>query len=98
MAGTSKNIILQGLSGAVAKQLVFKTYAGKTVVSKFPDMSSVKPSAAQESRRMLFREAVSFAKAINNDPVARQKYASKLPAGSSVYQAALKDYLHNTGK
>ncbi|MES2329618.1 MAG: hypothetical protein V4539_08450 [Bacteroidota bacterium] len=98
MARISQNLLATGLSGAVAKQLVFKTYAGKTIVSKFPDMSAVKPSVAQKSRRELFREAVIYARAINNDPVAKQKYALKLPAGSSVYQAAIKDFLQRAGK
>lgn len=93
MARVFKNVLVEGFSGAIAKQLVFKSYAGKTVVSKFPDMSSVKPSAAQKSRRDLFRIAVSYARSINNDPVAKKNYAAQLPAGVSVYQAALKDFL-----
>jgi len=53
---------------AISKQLVFKQYKDGQVVMKFPDMSNIIASASQRNCGNLFKEAVAFAKAINNDP------------------------------
>lgn len=44
----AKDIISQGLSGAIGKELVFKIYDDKTVVTKFPNMKNIVPSAAKK--------------------------------------------------
>ena len=53
---------------AVSKQVVFKQYKDGQVVMKFPDMNNIIASASQRNCGNLFKEAVAFAKAINNDP------------------------------
>ena len=45
----AKDIISRGLSGAIGKELVFKRYADKTVVTKYPNMKNIMPSAAQKT-------------------------------------------------
>lgn len=92
MAYTTSTLA-SGLSGHIGKQLVFKRYAHKTVVTRYPDMSRVKPSAMQKEKRKVFAEAVAYAKAINNDPVRKAAYLAKVPKGKTVYQFALKEYL-----
>jgi hypothetical protein len=89
----AKNFITAGLQGQLGKQLVFKRYGNKTVVTKYPDMSGVKPSKEQKDRRKRFAEAVAYARAINNDPVKKAAYAKRLPKGKRVYQFALQEYL-----
>ena len=37
-------MVLQGTSGQLGKQLLLKQYAYGAVLSKYPDMSAVKPS------------------------------------------------------
>lgn len=98
MAYTTSTLA-SGLSGHIGKQLVFKRYAHKTVVTRYPDMSRVKPSPLQKERRKVFGEAVAYARAINNDPVRKAAYLPKVPKGKTVYQFALKEYLkaHPTG-
>src|SRR5688572_21939126 len=93
MARLSNNSILAGISGALGKEVVFKKYANGTVVSKMPDMSGVKPSPGQSSRREIFQQAVYYAKSINNDPELKKAYAGKLKEGENVFNAALKEYL-----
>ena len=93
MARLSNNSILAGISGALGKEVVFKKYATGTVVSKMPDMSGVKPSPKQSSRREIFQQAVYYAKSINSDPELKKTYAAKLKEGESVFNAALKEYL-----
>ncbi len=89
----SKNVLLKELSGAIGKQLVFKQYRGKTVVSQYPDMSNVKPSELQKEKRSLFAEAVKYARRINNDPEQKALYLKKAKKGQSAYHCALKEYL-----
>lgn len=93
MARLSKAALLAGLRGAVGKQLVFKQYGKKTVVSKYPDMTKITPSERQKEKRTLFAEAVAYAKLINRNPVQKATYLAKVKKGQSVYQYALKEYL-----
>jgi hypothetical protein len=91
MARIKNNDLLTGLAGAIGTQLVVRVRNGKTFVSKFPDMSKVKPSAKQRKEKSRFAKAVSFAQSIINNPA--KKAAYKVKKGQSVYNAAISDYL-----
>ena len=93
MARLAKNAALKGISGKLGKQLVFKQYGDKTVITLYPDMSRVKPSRKQKSNRNLFKEAVAYAKNINRTPALKQAYLKKVKNGGSVYHYAIKEYL-----
>jgi hypothetical protein len=67
MAKLSKTLP-DNVSGGIGKQLVFKQYKDKTVVTSYPDMSNVKPSKLQKQKRSLFAEAVAYAQNINRNP------------------------------
>ena len=54
MARSRSNLITRGLKGQLGKELVFKQYGKKTVVSRYPDMSHVKPSVLQQQKRSRF--------------------------------------------
>ena len=88
-----ENDLLDGASGAVGKQLVFRQRGGKTFVSKFPDMSNVEPSEKQLKEKDRFGAAVRFAQSIINDP--EKKAAYKVEKGKSVYHTAISDYMAN---
>ncbi|MDQ2753030.1 MAG: hypothetical protein M3R72_08405 [Bacteroidota bacterium] len=92
MARLSKSL-LENIRGGLGKQLVFKQYKDKTVVTSYPDMSKVKPSEQQKEGRKLFAEAVAYAKAISQNPVQKAHYQKKVKLGESVYHFALKEYL-----
>ena len=64
----SSHPFLQSCSGAIGKTIVVKNYAGKIVLSKYPDMSKVKRSKLQRANSLLFGAAVAYAKRICNDP------------------------------
>ncbi|MEO8404910.1 MAG: hypothetical protein ABI480_09950 [Chitinophagaceae bacterium] len=85
------NDLLDGAQGAVGKQLVFRERGGQTFVSKYPDMSNVKPSEKQLKEKGRFGDAVRFAQGIINDPVKKANY--KVKKGKSVYHTAIKDYM-----
>jgi hypothetical protein len=79
-------------------QIVVKQYADKTVISKYPDMSKVKPSKLQKNNRSLFKEAVAYAIGVNKNPKRKKLYSEKVAPGQSVYHYALREYLANSKK
>ncbi len=58
MAIVVDNIYTNGISGRVGKQLLYKLYGNKTVVSAFPRMSAYAPSERQRVQRKKFALAV----------------------------------------
>ena len=59
MARVAANaFLLKGLRGHIGKEIVFKKYGNKTVVTRYPDMSNVKPSVR---RKLVFTKITSFA-------------------------------------
>jgi hypothetical protein len=90
---TSHSPLTHGLRGQLGKQLVFKRYGKKTVVTRYPDMSKVKPSKQQQQQRSRFAEAVAYARKITHDPLLKAAYAEKVNKGQTVYHYALQEYL-----
>lgn len=89
----SKNILLNGMSGTIGKQLVIKQYSHATVVTGYPDMSGVKPSKLQKHNRGRFAEAVQYAKSVLQDAKKKSEYQKKIGKGKSVYREAIKEYM-----
>jgi len=86
------------ISGAIGKQIVYKQYKDGLVVTKFPDMSRIIASAGQRKCRNLFKEAVAFARGINNDPEKEKAYLGKTPKNQSVFNAAISEYMKRMKK
>ena len=63
----SENILFKKLSGHLGKQIVFKQYGDKTVVSKYPDMSKRVLSPKQLRVNEIMEEANAEAKRILAD-------------------------------
>jgi hypothetical protein len=81
----------KGKRGTIRKQIVYRNRGGITFVSKYPDMSKVKPSALQLEAKEKFAAAVRFAQDIIRDPVKKANYP--VPKGKTVYHTAIRDYL-----
>ena len=92
MAQSTSSLLLRNVRGQIGKQFVVKQYGKKTVITKYPDMSNVKPSKAQKANQKVFAKAVAYAQGILHDPVKKKAYASKLKKGASVYHAAIKEF------
>ncbi len=92
MARLRKHAVLEGLSGTVGRELVFKQYADKVVVSKYPDMSGIRATPLQVLQRSKLKEATAYASFALRDPDLRAKYERELKPGENVYQKAKKDY------
>jgi hypothetical protein len=98
MARAGKNSALNAISGQLGKQLVFKQYSDKTVISKYPDMDGVKPSRKQKNGRNLFKEAVAYAQKIIRNRELKKKYSEKVKPGKTVYHYAMQEYYLKNSK
>ena len=83
----------KGLRGQIGKELVFKKYGKKTIVTRYPDMSMVKPSALQNKERKRFAEAVVYARSVLQNPKLKAAYQKKVRNGQNVYHYALQEFL-----
>lgn len=95
---TSKNPLwtgAEGYRGAILKQIVFKQYNDKTIVTKYPDMTAIVPTEKQQRKRSRFADAVVYAKEIIADPVKKANFP--VSGARNVYQAAIKHYLKEIG-
>jgi hypothetical protein len=98
MARLKSNSILNSLQGTIGKEIVFKHYADKVVVSTYLDMSKVKPSELQKLQRSKMKEANAYASAVMRDPLLKAKYEKMLKPGESVFHKAKRDYVEGNAK
>ncbi|MEJ7693254.1 hypothetical protein [Daejeonella sp.] len=93
MARIKKNVLVQGLSGQISKQVVLKTYGDKTFLSSYPDMSNVTFNESQKAEQSLFARAIAYAKSIIRDPQKKAAFQATIEPGRKVYNAAISAYL-----
>jgi len=63
----SNNPFMKGVTGAIGKQLVYRIYGGKQIISAYPDMSEREPSEAQIAQTKRMTEANRIVKKIKAD-------------------------------
>ena len=90
MAKVEKNVIIEGLSGSLADQLVIYQRGGRTIV-RTKGRRTAPPSEAQLAHQERFREAAAYAKATQGQPAYVEKAAS---TGQAAYNVAVADFLH----
>jgi hypothetical protein len=89
----SENLIFKNVSGQIGKQLVFKQYGGRTVVSKYPNMSRRKLSARQLRVNEIMRDAHYEAKSILADEQLRTAAQVRLNVTrNKLYTSLIKEY------
>ena len=89
----TESFLLKKLSGHIGKQIVFKQYGDKTVVSKYPDMSRRKLSPKQKKVNETMEEANSNAKEIMADEELRNAAQVRLNVTrNKLYTALIKEY------
>jgi hypothetical protein len=89
----SESILLKSLSGHLGKQLVFKQFGDKTVVTKYPDMSRRKLSAKQLQVNNTMAEANEHAKEIIADDELRNAAQVRLNVTSNkLYTSLISEY------
>jgi hypothetical protein len=89
----SENLLLKKLSGHLGKQIVFKQYGNKTVVSKYPDMSNRKLSPEQKKVNKNMKKASEAARDILDDETLRNAAQVRLNVTSNrLYNALISEY------
>ena len=95
----SKSLLLQGLSGTIGKQIVFRNYGSKLIVSAYPDMSDRILSPKQKRRTLIMKKANVELKAIKADVQLRNAAQLRLNVPSNkLHHALLKELLLKYGK
>ncbi len=95
MAVLTKNLFLQGASGSLGGQLVYKNVNGRTIVSSNP-VSRGEVSEARKRQNMRFKYATVYAKHAIADDVLGPIYAAasaRIAKIRSAYILAMSDYL-----
>ena len=93
----SENLIFKNVSGQLAKQLVFRQRGGKTVVSKYPDMSNRTLSPKQVRANEIMQEANFEAKRILANEELRIAAQVRLNVTrNKLYTSLIKEYFKNT--
>jgi hypothetical protein len=95
MANSNNRIITGQLKGALGKELVFREWAGKTIVSKYPRSRGKKPTPAQAHTHERFMLASRYAKAVmyGQDQGIRDAYMAALKPRQNLYCRATQDFL-----
>lgn len=92
MAKVKLNPALQQIRGRLAG-FVYRIRYGEQTISKSPDMSNVKWSAAQVEHRRRFKLAVAYAhQAMDNEAVRMQYTAEAAEKGKRPFDLAVSDY------
>src|SRR5258705_13620120 len=92
----SENLIFKNMSGHIGKQIVFKRYGDKTVVSKYPDMSKRKLSPKQLRVNEIMEEANDEAKNILDNEELRTAAQVRLNVTrNKLYTSLIKEYFKN---
>ena len=79
--------------GAIGKEIVIKHYkGGRKVMTRYPDMSNIKPSVKQKRQRRLFKLATKYANEIFRDPVKREERRRTMRRPWRLYQALMKEW------
>ena len=85
---------IEEIHGTLYDVVFKKSPSGNMIVTRRPDMSNVKWSAAQQAQRQRFKEANAYARAAMADPEVRAIY-EKMAAkeGRFPFRVAVSDYL-----
>jgi hypothetical protein len=92
MARLVTNPLFSGLSGTIGKQLVFRQYGDKTIVSLYPDMPKRKPTKAQLIGQNRIKEVNAYAKSVMRDAKLRKQFEKDLKPGESLFNKVRKDF------
>ena len=99
MATQSKNVIMNGVRGAIGKQVVFRDYGEKRVVSVYPDMSKRILSEKQIRRNEIMAIANAELKELKTDEQQRNAAQLRLNVPSNkLHHAWLKELMLKLGK
>jgi hypothetical protein len=92
----SKNILMNGVTGTINKQIVLRRYEDKTVVSAYPDMSDRKLSPKQIHMNELMKAANEKVQDIIADEKQRNEAILRLNVKrNKLYTSLISEYFKN---
>ncbi|MEO8583505.1 MAG: hypothetical protein ABI415_06900 [Flavitalea sp.] len=92
------SLFMNGASGAIGKQVVFRRVGNKTVISSFPDFSSRTLSPKQKRNLERMKKANLFAKTILANESKRNAALLRLQVTSNkLYTALIREYFKSEG-
>jgi hypothetical protein len=95
MATAKNNLLLQGLSGMLGRQLVVRQTAHGTVVTVAPSCPTGPSTPGQEAQRSRFQLAVAYAKAYREAPDVLARCAALAAArGLKVYNLLIQEFMY----
>lgn len=93
MAKSKDNVVMQGASGRIGKNLVFRQRGDQTIIAKTPRIPTDRVmSAKQVAVQYKFYDATQYAKSVMLDDDLKAAYKSKANVNQSAYNVAFKDY------
>lgn len=95
MAKSRDNMVMQGASGKVGRNLVFRQKGDQTIIAKAP--RQVKGRVLSEKQIKVqnkFYDASQYARRAMLDPLLKSAYAEKATINQQPYNVAFKDYFH----
>jgi hypothetical protein len=93
MAITTTNLLLLGLHGKLGNQVIFRSWAGRTVMSNVHDYSNAVWSPAQRQIRWDFGMAVRWAKVALKDEKTYRHYKKRRKGAQTAYNVAIGEYI-----
>jgi hypothetical protein len=98
MAKLQSNSLFNCLRGTIGKQVVFKEYEGRVILTLYPNIRKRKPTELQAFYRNRMKEANAFATGIMCDWELRKQYEKNLKPGESVFHKAKKEFFEKYRK
>lgn len=94
MAKSKDNVVMQGASGRVGRNLVFRQRGDETIIARRPRQKPGKQYTADQKMVMNnFTRAALYAKATIDDPQLKEAYKAKTNNNQTAYNMAFRDYL-----
>lgn len=95
MAKSRDNVVMQGASGKVGRNLVFRQKGDQTIIAKRPKTVTGRVlTDKQVAVQNKFYDASQYAKRAMLDPVLKEAYSSKANINQNAYNVAFKDYFN----
>lgn len=93
MAKSRDNIVMQGASGRIGRNLVFRQRGDQTIIAKPPRIPTDRVmTAKQVAVQYKFYDATQYAKSVMLDDDLKAEYKRKANINQSAYNVAFKDY------
>ena len=93
MARVRSNLILEGLSGSIGKELTIRVVNGKTIISVKPGKRTKPPSEKQKAQQEKFRLAREWAKEQLLNPEIAAEYKARCTGNLSALSLLISDFM-----